>query len=90
MAWCRNIAETPTEALSGALADRSGTRSAAVGPRNTSGAARRDEPHGRPGLPAWDHNRAARRRRALPTTVTDESAIAAAAMIGERSIPKVG
>lgn len=34
--------------------------------------------------------RTARSRSALPTTLTDESAIAAAAMIGERSRPNVG
>jgi hypothetical protein len=31
-----------------------------------------------------------RKRRALPTTLTEESAIAAAAMIGESRIPKWG
>lgn len=36
------------------------------------------------------HSRVARRRSAFPTTLTEDSAIAAAAMIGDSSTPKVG
>ena len=37
-----------------------------------------------------DHRRVTRSRNALPTTLTEESAMAAAAMIGESKMPKVG
>ena len=40
--------------------------------------------------PSDPYNAARRSRKALPTTLTDESAIAAAAMIGESSSPKAG
>ena len=36
------------------------------------------------------HNDTRRNRREFPTTLTDESAIAAAAMIGESRMPKNG
>ena len=40
--------------------------------------------------PLPGQSRAVLRRRALPTTLTEDSAMAAAAMIGERRIPKNG
>ena len=47
-----------------------------------------------PGQPAADgaicQRRATRKRNAFPTTLTDESAIAAAAMIGDSKMPNVG
>jgi hypothetical protein len=36
------------------------------------------------------HNEIRRSRSEFPTTLTDESAIAAAAMIGESRMPKIG
>ena len=36
------------------------------------------------------YNAVRRNRNALPTTLTDDSAIAAAAMIGDSKMPKVG
>jgi len=47
-----------------------------------------------PGRPSADapghHSRAVRSRIALPITLTEDSAIAAAAMIGESRMPKIG
>ena len=37
-----------------------------------------------------DHNRVTRNRNAFPTTLTEDNAMAAAAMIGESRIPKLG
>ena len=37
-----------------------------------------------------NHRRVTRKRKALPTTLTDDSAMAAAAMIGDSRIPKLG
>ena len=36
------------------------------------------------------YSRVTRNRKALPTTLTDDNAIAAAAMIGDSRIPKLG
>src|SRR3954447_25226061 len=46
--------------------------------------------HGDRGSCCLDHSCVTRNRNALPTTLTDDSAMAAAAMIGESRIPKVG
>jgi len=39
---------------------------------------------------AWFHSCTVRSRMALPITLTDDSAIAAAAMMGESRMPKTG
>jgi len=47
--------------------------------------------HAYPPLCLWiAHSRVIRNRKALPTTLTEESAMAAAAMIGESRMPKFG
>ncbi len=41
-------------------------------------------------MQAWRHKEIRRSRNEFPTTLTDDIAIAAAAMIGESRMPKTG